>query len=66
MLYKSYLKELNELQVIQNNYYIELKKQASSYNNGGIGQVNQDTLDLFDDTIHKVELLKVKINNISY
>ena len=66
MLYKSYLKELNELQVIQNNYYIELKKQSNSYNNGGIGQVNQNTLDLFDNTIHKIELLKAKINNISY
>ena len=66
MLYKSYLKELNELQVIQNNYYIELKKQSNNYTDGGIGQVNQETLDLFDDTIYKIELLKVKINNISY
>jgi len=66
MLYKSYLRELNELQAIQNNYYIELKKQSNSYSNGGIGQVKQETLDLFDDTIHKVQLLKVKINNISY
>jgi len=66
MLYKSYLKELNELQAMQDNYYIELNKQANSYNNGGIGQVNQDTLDLFNDTFHNIQLLEVKINNISY
>ena len=66
MLYKSYLRELNELQAIQNNYYIELKKQSNSYSNGGIGQVKQETLDLFNDTFHNIKLLEVKINNISY
>ena len=64
MLYKSYLKELNQLELIQNNYYIELKKQYNSYLYGGIGQIKQETLDLFDDTIHKIDLLKVKINNL--